>query len=181
MGMLPSSKQQAATPANIKRRSGQLDFANLGPLKTTGTVGFSAFRDHNEEPSRKKSSRKGSKSGALGSMEEDSDEDDDDDDHVPAKMEDEDDKDDSKTDKSKLGPEDAQFSGELADGVKRIRVRSFLPLYPLYRVLTVGYSSREPTPPTQTAPAQVANHPAPAPQRPHHPSKQQPHHQPLLQ
>lgn len=82
-------------------------------------MGFSAFRDHNEEPRRKKKSRKSS-NGALGAMEEDSDEDDDD--EVPIKMEEEDEKDDEKADKSRLGPEDAQFSGELADGVKRIRV-----------------------------------------------------------
>lgn len=57
-------------------------------------------------------------------MDADSDEDEDEDGSgaILSKMEDV----DSKEDKSRLGPEDAKFSGELADGVNRIRV--FLPL-----------------------------------------------------
>ena len=51
----------------------------------------------------------------------DQDSDDDDDDVKPTILEKLDDM-EVKYDKSKLGPEDAQFSGELADGVKRIRV-----------------------------------------------------------
>lgn len=53
-------------------------------------------------------------------MDADSDDDEDEDDggELLSKMEDV----DSKDDKSKLGPDDAQFSGELADGVNRIRV-----------------------------------------------------------
>ncbi|OIW25021.1 hypothetical protein CONLIGDRAFT_78598 [Coniochaeta ligniaria NRRL 30616] len=118
MGILPSSKAQPATPASIKRRSGQLDFSNLGPLKTSGTVGFSTFRDHNDEPRRKKKNR--SKSNGSAVIDEDSDEDDDDDHEIMlGKMEDVDDKED----KSRLGPEDAKFSGELADGVKRIKLK----------------------------------------------------------
>lgn len=51
-------------------------------------------------------------------MDEDSD-DDDDSDAILGKMEDI----DEKEDKTKLlGPDDAKFSGELADGVNRIRV-----------------------------------------------------------
>ncbi|KAK3381593.1 hypothetical protein B0H63DRAFT_209319 [Podospora didyma] len=120
MGVMAPSKAAAATPAAIKRRSGQLDFGNLGPLKTTGTVGFSTFRDHDNQPARRKKSRKSN--GSIGAMDEDSDEDDDDDDESDAilgKMDDV----DIKYDKSKLGPEDAQFSGELADGVNRIRLK----------------------------------------------------------
>ena len=55
-------------------------------------------------------------------MDEDSDEDDDSD-EILGKMEDLDDK----YDKTKLGPEDTKFSGELADGVGRIRVSSARP------------------------------------------------------
>jgi hypothetical protein len=129
MGILPSSKAQPATPASIKRRSGQLDFSNLGPLKTSGTVGFSAFREHhNDEPRRKKKNR--SKSNGSAMMDEDSEEDDDDDDEILGKMEDVLEA-DEKEDKTRLGPEDAKFSGELADGVKRIKVRSFLSTFSL--------------------------------------------------
>jgi hypothetical protein len=53
------------------------------------------------------------------------DEDDEDGGEILSKMEDV----DSKDDKSRLGPDDAKFSGELADGVNRIRVRLSVP-YP---------------------------------------------------
>jgi hypothetical protein len=53
-------------------------------------------------------------------MDADSDDDDDDDSgELLSKMEDVDSKDGKS---NKLGPDDAQFSGELADGVNRIRV-----------------------------------------------------------
>lgn len=121
MGVIPSSKAQASTPAAAKRRSGQLDFSKLGPLKTTGTVGFSTFRDQEAESAKRRKSRKKSNSG-LGAMDEDSDEDDDDEPEILGKMEDIDDK-EIGVDK----PEDAKFTGELADGVDRIRVRTNCP------------------------------------------------------
>ncbi len=115
MGVMAPPKPQTTSPA-LKRRSGQLDFSSLGPLKTSGTVGFSTFRDRDTQPARRKSRK------SNGAMDEDSDEDDDEDDAaaILSKMEDV----DSKDDKSKnlLGPDDARFSGELADGVNRIRV-----------------------------------------------------------
>ena len=122
MGVMAPPQAQLTSPA-MKRRSGQLDFSNLGPLKTSGTVGFSAFRDRESQPGMRRNSRRKS-NGVAGSsaMEEDSDEDEDEDagGAILSKMEDV----DSKDDKSKalLGPEDAKFSGELADGVNRIRV-----------------------------------------------------------
>jgi hypothetical protein len=119
MGVMAPPKSAATSPA-LKRRSGQLDFSNLGPLKTTGTVGFSAFRDKSAQRKKRRSN------GIPGStaMDADSDDDDDDDDRPGAalliKMEDV----DSKDDKSQpTGPEDSKFTGELADGVNRIRVR----------------------------------------------------------
>lgn len=117
MGVIPSSKPAPVTAAAVKRRSGQLDFSNLGPLKTTGTVGFSAFRDQDAESAKRRKSRN-KKNGAPGAMDEDSDEDDDDDEpEILGKMEDIDEKDV----KSSNGPEDAK-AGELAEGVDRIRV-----------------------------------------------------------
>lgn len=111
IGVMQSSKNSHAPPGSAKRRSGQLDFSNIGPLKTGGTVGFSAFRDQEAEAARRRKARKKSN----GNIAEDSDEEDDDD-EVLGKMEDIDDKDEGKK------PEDAQFPGELADGVNRIRV-----------------------------------------------------------
>ncbi|KAK0628927.1 hypothetical protein B0T17DRAFT_614778 [Bombardia bombarda] len=120
MGVMAPTKAPPATPASVKRRSGQLDFSNLGPLKTSGTVGFSTFRDGETQSARKKLRKKSIGGGAA--MDEDSEEDDDDDekDEILPKM---DEDVDAKYDKSKLGPEDAKFTGELADGVNRIRLK----------------------------------------------------------
>lgn len=115
MGVLPSSKNQTSTPTAAKRRSAQLDFSNLGPLKTTGTVGFSAFRDKDNETAKRRKGRKRS-NGSLGAMDEDSDEDDDEP-AILGKMEDIDDKDI----KISNAPEDARFTGELSEGVDRIK------------------------------------------------------------
>lgn len=90
-----------------------MDFSNLGPLKAGGTVGFSTFRDQITEASRRRKARKKSN----GNIADDSDEEDDDSESIGA-TEDTGDKDEEK----KLSPEDTQFSGELADGVNRIRV-----------------------------------------------------------
>lgn len=113
-GIIQSTKNPQATPASAKRRSGQLDFSNLGPLKAGGTVGFSTFRDQTTDTSHRRKARKKSN----GNIADDSDDDEDDDDVPITKMEDTDDK----IDTSKLAPEDARFQGELADGVNRIHV-----------------------------------------------------------
>ncbi|KAM3515146.1 hypothetical protein MY11210_001264 [Beauveria gryllotalpidicola] len=112
IGVMQSEKTQ--TPAgSAKRRSGQLDFSNLGPLKAGGTVGFSAFRDHVTEASRRRKSRK--KSNGL--IADDSDDDDDSDGLVNM------DQGDEKDEDRKLAPEDAKSQGELADGVNRIHLK----------------------------------------------------------
>ena len=109
------SKAAPETPASAsKRRSAQLDFSTLGPLKTTGTVGFTAFRDSGVDGTRRRKARKKSNGKA---MQEDSDEDDDDDD-ILGKMQDINEK-----VGTHLAPEDAEFSGVLADGVDRMKVR----------------------------------------------------------
>lgn len=115
MGII-SPKQSKTAPTSAKRRSTQLDFGNLAPLKPQGTVGFSSFRD-NEPSSRRNKSRKKSNGSVGAAMVEDSEEDDDEP-SLAAKMEDVEDKDV----KSLLSPEDAKFTGELADGVGRIKV-----------------------------------------------------------
>ncbi|KAH8808450.1 hypothetical protein F5884DRAFT_752980 [Xylogone sp. PMI_703] len=114
MGILPSSKQPKS--ANTKRRSTQVDFGNLGPLKPTGTVGFSTFRDPGSSNGSKNKKKKLNGSASKG-MDEDSD--DDDDGEMENKMEDVDDKEV----KTLLSPEDARFQGELADGVGRIKLK----------------------------------------------------------
>ncbi|KAL7622530.1 hypothetical protein AAE478_008037 [Parahypoxylon ruwenzoriense] len=119
MGLYPSSKGDQKTPGT-KRRSTQLDFSGLGPLKTTGTVGFSAFRDQEAEAAKRRKARKKSNGNAGNLMDEDSDDDDDDNDVDPlSKMEDNDDK----VVKTHLAPEDAKVTGELQAGIDRIRLK----------------------------------------------------------
>lgn len=101
-----------APPGSAKRRSGQLDFSSLGPLKAGGTVGFSAFRDQATDASRRRKARKKSN----GNIADDSDDEDDSDGMID--MDQGEDKDENR----KLAPEDAKSQGELADGVNRIRV-----------------------------------------------------------
>lgn len=116
MGVLESSKNAKAM-GSTKRRSTQLDFGKLAPLQSKGTVGYTQFRDNNPESARKsKTNRRKSNGGVGGASNGDSDDDDDEFDIV-GKMEDVDDKDVT----SAATAEDTK-SGELADGVGRIKV-----------------------------------------------------------
>lgn len=119
MGILDSSKQSKPTLGSAKRRSTQLDFSNLPPLKSGGTVGFSAFRDSDKKDKARKKKSNGNHGDAMA---EDSEEDDDDV-EIVGKLDDLDDKDV----KDMLSPEDARYQGELAEGVGRIKV-SAVPL-----------------------------------------------------
>ncbi|KAH7265114.1 uncharacterized protein BKA55DRAFT_502045 [Fusarium redolens] len=115
IGVLQSSKNPQTTPGSAKRRSGQLDFSSLGPLKAGGTVGFSAFRDQATEASRRRKARKKSN----GNIADDSDDDDEEDDENLGKMEEV----YAKDVNAKLAPEDVKFQGELAEGVDRIHLK----------------------------------------------------------
>lgn len=117
MGVLNDNKSQ--TPAATKRKSTQIDFGKLGPLKPGGTVGFQSFRDQEGKP---KPSRKSN--GSAGANFE-SDDDDDDDYPISGKMDEEL---DEREPKSVPAPGDAKFSGELADGVRQIKVCFFYPI-----------------------------------------------------
>jgi len=112
LGVMQPSKASNNTQASTKRRSGQLDFTNLGPLKTGGTVGFSAFRDKDADKSRKIRKK------SNGAIAEDSDDDDEEESGI-LKMQDVDDK----YDGAKLAPEEAKAFGEFADGVGRIHLK----------------------------------------------------------
>ncbi|KAI0888185.1 uncharacterized protein GGS22DRAFT_94312 [Annulohypoxylon maeteangense] len=117
MGLFPSAKSDQKAPGT-KRRSTQLDFSGLGPLKSTGTVGFSAFRDQEADAAKRRKARKKS-NGTNGIMMDEDSDDDDNDDGPLTKMEDSDDKDV----KIHLAPEDAQVAGELQAGIDRIRLK----------------------------------------------------------
>ncbi|XDG05999.1 hypothetical protein ABKA04_005614 [Annulohypoxylon sp. FPYF3050] len=117
MGLLPNSKADQKAPG-AKRRSTQLDFSGLGPLKPTGTVGFTTFRDQEAEAAKRRKDRRKS-NGTNGLMMDEDSEDDDNDVNPLAKMEENDDKDI----KTHLAPEDAKVTGELQAGIDRIRLK----------------------------------------------------------
>ncbi|KAL3453679.1 hypothetical protein BJX65DRAFT_129834 [Aspergillus insuetus] len=110
MGILKDSKTQE-TPGSAKRRSLQPDFSNLGPLKPGGTVGFLNFRDNTE------GRRKSKKNKALD--DDDMDSDDDDDDRILNQADEEEGKDDDHL----LSPDDIRRQGELAEGVRKIKLK----------------------------------------------------------
>lgn len=110
MGILKDPKVQE-TPAATKRKSIQADFANLGPIKPGGSVGFLNFRDNEAKP------RKGKKS--VDEMDSD---DDDTDNPILGKADDEEAKDDDRF----LSPDDIQRQGELAESLRKIRVGTTL-------------------------------------------------------
>jgi len=137
MGILNPPKSDKTPPAN-KRKSVQDALASLGPLKKEGTVGFSGFRDVDT-----KSKSKG-KSGAKASG-DDMSESDDDDDGIVGKMEDVDEV-EIKKENGLLSPEDVERTGELAEGVRKIKVMFFLVL--CRRQLTTICSSSVSTQPS---------------------------------
>ncbi|KAJ5550983.1 hypothetical protein N7535_001078 [Penicillium sp. DV-2018c] len=107
MGILKDPKAQE-TPAATKRKSLQVDLATLGPIKPGGSVGFLNFRENDTKP------RKGKKG------EDDMDSDDDDNDNpILGKADDEEAKDDDRF----LSPDDIQRQGELAESLRKIRLK----------------------------------------------------------
>lgn len=110
MGILRDSKAQE-TPGSAKRRSLQPDFANLGPLKPGGTVGFLNFRDSTDNQ------RKGKKDKKIGEDDE-MDSEDDEDNSILGKADEEEGKDDD----LHLSPDDIRRQGELAESIRKIKV-----------------------------------------------------------
>ena len=112
MGILETSKPVVTSPTT-RRKSG-LDFGSLKPLNAaTGTKNFGGYRDG------AKSSPK-AKNKSEDAMDSDADDEDD------AKIEDADEEKDA-LDKGLLSPEDAAKQGELAEGVRKIKVSQIQP------------------------------------------------------
>lgn len=119
MGILPTPKTEAkSTTTPNKRASLQTDFTKLPPLKPGGTVGFAGFRDPSST-SPPVAHSKGRKSRGLGS--EDSEDEDREETTIDRTL-DGDDK-AKGDDTALLSPEDAARQGELAEGVRKIKVR----------------------------------------------------------
>ncbi|KAL2370439.1 hypothetical protein BDBG_06251 [Blastomyces gilchristii SLH14081] len=122
MGILePKSRDQDNKSSSTRRISLQSDLANLAPLKPGGAPGLSKFRDHNNADQGLGKSRKKPKRGSESDMD---DSDYDDDDNGPSsilhKAEEEGDKDVSP---SLLSPDDIRRQGELAEGVRQIKLK----------------------------------------------------------
>lgn len=116
-----------------------MDFANLKPLKPGGALGFSTFRDNE---SRSSSYGNGKKKDTKKAGDDAMDSDDDEDDEVVGKL---DDLESNDFTNSPLSPDDAKRQGELAEGVKKIKVRPpppnptpSLPVRPMPRADTRG-------------------------------------------
>ena len=116
MGILNNPKtQDKETAASAKRRSTQTDFSKLGPLKPGGAVGFVGFRDADQKsPTARRKSKKGSESD----MESDDDEDET---PIIGKV----DVEESKDGNLLMSPDDLKQQGELAEGVRKIKVRKY--------------------------------------------------------
>lgn len=113
MGIIKSKSSQPSV-THAKRRSVQTGFANLKPLKPGGALGFTQFRDGSD--GRRQSSGNRGEADAMESDEED-------DGH--AQVGDAGKEGDGEEGKSGLlSAEDARRTGELAEGVKKIKVRS---------------------------------------------------------
>jgi|TARA_R110002003_G_scaffold121_23_gene10862 hypothetical protein len=132
MGILESDKAPVVSPAT-RRKSGALDFGSLKPLDAAaGTKNFGGYRDRSQTSPKSKVK-----------TEEDMDSDADDEDDV--KVEDvDDDKDESG--KGLLSPEDALKQGELAEGVRKIKLKRQHSAEPLGRRTTATASDASGSP-----------------------------------
>jgi hypothetical protein len=108
MGIVKVKDTPKVMSPAARRKSGALDFGSLKPLNAaTGTKNFGGYRE--TSPKSKKKS--------ADAMDSDADDEDD------IKIEDVDDDKDVGGDKGMLSPEDALKQGELAEGVRKIKVR----------------------------------------------------------
>jgi hypothetical protein len=134
MGILAAEKSQAS-PVAQRRKSAGLDFSSLKPLNAaSGTKNFGGYRESVPSPKKKDTD-------AMDSDADDEDED-------KAKNE-EVDEDKDLTDKGMLSPEDALRQGELAEGVRKIKVRGdTTKLFVAVFITNSCFSSNANTPPS---------------------------------
>ncbi|KAI4109409.1 MAG: hypothetical protein L6R37_000566 [Teloschistes peruensis] len=120
MGIIASPRPQTKVPeTTAKRKSIQDSLAGLKPLKPGGTMGFSGFRDPSgQSASSSKSKAKGLK--ADSDMDSDEEEVEDVGGKTPVRNEDNEAKDSTNM---TLSLEDAQRQDEVAEGVKKIRLK----------------------------------------------------------
>ncbi|KZM27065.1 uncharacterized protein EKO05_0004948 [Ascochyta rabiei] len=126
MGILETDDKQAAVALPVKRRKSGLDFGSLKPLDAaSGTKNFGGYRDIQSPKAKQKSE------DAMDSDADDEDE---------ARGDDGDD-DKDVADKGMLSPEDVAKQGELAEGVRKIKLKRQHSAEPLGRGVSAGESS----------------------------------------
>lgn len=122
MGILATPQTSEKTPTSTKRKSAQIDFSALKPLKPGGTVGFVGYRDNTAASSPvldKGKAARGKKKKDEDAMDSDADDEED----LIGNL----DVDDGKKDEpTLLSPDEARGQGELAEGVRKIKVRKRL-------------------------------------------------------
>ncbi|XPS96463.1 hypothetical protein M3J09_005731 [Ascochyta lentis] len=126
MGILETDDKKAAVASPVNRRKSGLDFGSLKPLNAaSGTKNFGGYRDVQSPKAKQKSE------DAMDSDADDEDE---------ARGDDGDD-DKDVVDKGMLSPEDAAKQGELAEGVRKIKLKRQHSAEPLGRGPPAGESS----------------------------------------
>ncbi len=117
MGILPSPPRVKTVPQ--KKKGPQIDFASLTPLTSTGTKNFAGYREPVRSPTsaQKKSGKHAADDNAM-------DSDADDEEYYAPVAEDANDADITQEPAGMLSAEDALRQGELAEGVRKIKVRS---------------------------------------------------------
>ncbi|KAK2738041.1 hypothetical protein FQN57_007307 [Myotisia sp. PD_48] len=157
MGILTTPKSQDKDSQKASRRkSTQPDFASLGPLKPGGTTGFVGFRDGDKELKI----RRGSKT--FNGNDFDSDEEEDEDFSIINKAEDEEEKEST----SLLSPDDAKQQGELAEGVRQIKLKrqhSADPLAAAGGNADASRTSKSSTPGSRSTPPATTHQDSPPP------------------
>jgi hypothetical protein len=113
MGIL-STPESEKSPQSARRKSSGPDYSKFGPLQSTGTVGFTGYR----EPAHSKRKKKGK---GVDAMDSDIDDDDEDEERLPDTNDDVEIK--QENGNTHLSPEDARRTNEVAEGVQKIKVR----------------------------------------------------------
>lgn len=141
MGILDTKSRDGTNKASsAKRISLQTDLASLAALKSSDVTGLVKFRDHNNIDHGPGKSRKKPRRGSESGMD---DSDYDDDDNGPSsilhKAEEEGDKDVSP---SLLSADDIRRQGELAEGVRQIKVSLLILVFTCYANIVLARSFR---------------------------------------
>ncbi|KAK3044761.1 hypothetical protein LTS18_000429, partial [Coniosporium uncinatum] len=118
MGILQAPSPEPQAPTTARRKSRQIDFSSLKPLESQGAKGIKNFAGY-RDPAASTPVRRKSKQKDEDAMDSDAD----DEDETNVSKEVEDDVDIKQEDPNLLSPDDARRQGELAEGVRKIKLK----------------------------------------------------------